>query len=59
MSNHNEGINVLTREDRMSIQSAENTETGLIWIYDNWIIILIVVSIICLIGVLTGKVKIK
>ena len=59
MSNHNEGISVLTREDRMSIQSAENTATGLTWIYDNWIMILIVVSIICLIGVLTGKVKLR
>lgn len=56
---HNNGTEVLTRSDRISIQSAEHTVQGFTWIYDNWLIVLALVVFICVIGVATGKVKVR
>ena len=56
---HNEGHHVLTRDDRISIQTAENAAQGITWIYDNWHICLLSIIIICAIGILSGKVKLK
>jgi len=57
--NHNDGRHVLTRDDRISIQSAENTQEGLSWIADNWMICIAIVCAIVIVAVLSGKVKLS
>jgi hypothetical protein len=55
--NHNDGKPVLTREDRISIQSAENTSEGFTWIGDNWLMCIAIVVVVVVTAIASGKVK--